>query len=353
MNTIPANVQAQGDRADALLTAIAKGEDPGQAGQAPPVEDPGAHKPAVAVADEETVDGLKHKLSVLQGKYNSEIQAIKDDVNLLNNLKGQVRNLTGQLRDTNGRLQEANALIISLQKQITKVDPPDAGGDKSLITDEDREWLRNEGMEDRFLEIVQKVARGEAAKHEPAQSGDLENVKRDLHQQRVDTFWKELSGRVPDWEGVNASDDFNDWLDTKLPYSTKDRRSVLQDAQAQLDYGTVIQLFQDFKGSSGAAKQEPVKQEPVKQEPVKQEPVKPKREHVIDPVKQLEPDSGVGHVENPNGETPGGRTYTRQWIRDFYKDVATGKYKGKAKEAEAARTDADIIKANAEGRIRD
>jgi hypothetical protein len=337
MNTVPANVKAQGDRADALLTAIAKGENPGQV-QAPPVEDPAIHKP-----EEETVDGLKHKLAVLQGKYNSEIQAMKDDVNLLNNLKGQVRGLNGQLREMNGKLQEANALTISLQRQITekKVDPPVAGGEKDLLTDEDREWLKNEGLEDRFVEIITKVARGEAAKREPAanpgNTDDLENVKRDLHQQKVNTFWKELSDKVADWEAINASDDFNDWLDEKLPYSTKDRRSVLQDAQAQLDYGMVIQLFKDFKESKGFIKQEPVK----------------KSEHVIDPAKQLEPDSTVAHIENPNGTKTEGKIYTRQWIRDFYKDVATGKYKGKEKEAESARIDADIIKANAEGRIRD
>ncbi|MEN6464512.1 MAG: hypothetical protein ABFD62_04960, partial [Syntrophaceae bacterium] len=142
---IPAQVEAQGKKADELIQAL-QPENAVVVDPAVNPENPGVAQPAAAVAPAaaETVDSLKQKLaeaeqkySVLQGKYNSEIEPFKRDVNLLNTLKGQIRKLThenGELsrgtQDLQGKLNEANGLIAQLQQQITQ---PAAGDGKQPI----------------------------------------------------------------------------------------------------------------------------------------------------------------------------------------------------------------------------
>jgi len=314
-----------------MKEASGKPEDPPKV-VTPAPEDTGKDKPVP-----ETVESLTHKLSVLQGKYNSEIVAIRDDVNLLTNLKNQVRQMTGQFRDASGKLNEANLFIQDLQKQITEK-PADTGGDNAklpttLLSAEDREHLATEGFDDRSIEIFGKMIKTLAPERAvaPAITDELEQIKRDVQNDRENTFWTKLSLAVPDWESVNSGDQFNDWLDEVLPYSDKTKRDVLKAAQAQLDYRKVIQIFTDFKAAN-----------PGTTKPKKEEPK-------YDPAKQIEPASSVTHTETPEGEKPQGKIYTREEVKQYYKEVATGKYKGK--DVEAAKIDADIIKANLEGRI--
>ena len=323
---VPAQVQARADKADELLKQ-ASSEKPAE-GNPPKPEDRDVKPPA-----QETVEGLKQQLATLQGKYNAEIQTLKDDVNLLNNLKHQVRTLTGQLQEANGKLNEANGLIGDLQKQITeKAQPADDGKTVlSALSEEDQEYLRGEGFDEKIVGIIAKAL----SKKEPAasrQNDEVTQLKKDMEQQKVKTFWKELADKVPDWEPINTSDAFNDWLDARLPYSDKSRRDALQGAQAVLDYTTAIQIFNDFKSANPAYANKPP-------------------EHRIDPAKQIEPASSVVHQPPADGqERPAGKTYTRQEISAFYKDYALAAAKGKITE-DMKKTDADILLANKEGRI--
>jgi len=336
---IPAQVQAQGDRADELLKKVqASPETPAQGDPSKP-EDRDKGKPAPQA---ETVDSLKallaetqQKLATLQGKYNSEIQALKDDVNLLNNLKNQVRTLNGQISDSNGKLNEANRLIGELQKQITEkpaVPADDGKSALSSLSEDDLEYLRGEGFDDKALGILIKaLSKKDQAK--PAQNQDeIAEIRKELETKKVKEFWKEINEKVPDWEPINGSDPFNDWLDLRLPYSNETRRDRLQAAQKESDYATVIQIFNDFKSANpGYAN---------------------KQEHRIDPAnKQIEPASSVVHQPPADGKpAPAGKIYTRQEVREFYAELSKAAAKNEITD-EMKKKDADIIKANTEGRI--
>lgn len=343
---IPAQVQARGDRADELLKeaqASQGGERPAEGAPAKP-EDRDKGKPAPAA---ETVESLKvlltesqQKLATLQGKYNSEIQPLKDDVNLLNNLKNQVRTLTGQVQDANGKLNEANRLIGDLQKQITE--KPAAAGDGKIdlaaLSEEDRDYLRGEGFDDKTIDIIINAVSKRAAPAASVQA-EIDKIKQEREQERAEEakkanskFWKELAEKVPDWEPINSNDAFNDWLDATLPYSSETRRDRLQAAQAVLDYTTCIQIFNDFKRENPAAATH-------------------KPEHRIDPNKQVEPASSVVHQPPADGKpAPAGKTYTRQEVREFYAELSKAAAKGNVTD-EMKKTDLDIIAANAQGRI--
>lgn len=329
MNTgIPNQVQAQSDKADQMLKGLPAGEKPEPAKK---IEDGGAKPPEV----EETVDSLKaklteseHKFSVLQGKYNAEIQTLKDDPNLLTRLKGQVKSLGLQLQEANGKLQEQNNLILDLKKQITAkpAEVPKDDDPLSALSEEDRDYLRDEGFEDKTLEIVGKLVKN-AKKGEIPAPVNVADIKKEVQleekQRRQKIFWKKFTDEktgVPDWQEINSSDAFNDWLDDTA------KRSELQTAQDEDDYETAIQVFNDFKKSA--------------------KPKKPK----INPEEHIEPSISVVSQTPPDGGAPAGKIYTRQEIKQFYQDVVTGKYKGK--DAEMKTIDADILKADREGRIK-
>jgi len=336
---IPAQVQAQGDRADELLKKVqASPETPAQGDPSKP-EDRDKGKPAPQA---ETVDSLKallaetqQKLATLQGKYNSEIQALKDDVNLLNNLKNQVRTLTDRTSDLSGKLTEANRLIGELQKQITEkpaVPADDGKSALSSLSEDDLEYLRGEGFDDKTLGILIKaLSKKDQAK--PAQNQDeIAEIRKELETKKVKEFWKEINDKVPDWEPINGSDPFNDWLDLRLPYSNETRRDRLQAAQKESDYATAIQIFNDFKRENPAAATH-------------------KPEHRIDPAKQIEPASSVVHQPPADGKpAPAGKIYTRQEVREFYAELSKAAAKGNVTD-EMKKTDLDIIAANAQGRI--
>jgi DNA repair exonuclease SbcCD ATPase subunit len=326
---VPAQVQARADKADELLKQASDSEKPAQA-DPPKPEDRDAKPPA-----QETVEGLKQQLATLQGKYNAEIVALKEDVNILSDLKHslkqrdrKIQDLLGQLQDANGKLNEANTLIGDLQKRIAEP-ADDVKSVLSALSEEDQEYLRGEGFDEKIVGIIAKALQ---KKEPPRQNADeVARLRKDIEQQKIDTFWKELREKVPDWDSINASDAFLDWLDERLPYSSETRLTRLKAAQAISDYTTVIQMFNDFKSANPAKENKP--------------------EHRIDPAKQIEPDSSVAHQPPADGkETPAGKTYTRKEIETFYKEFALASAKGKATE-EMKKIDADILLANHEGRI--
>lgn len=349
---IPTQVQAQSDKADEFIKAISHGEQAADDKKADPNEDRGENKPESGEHDrppEETVDSLKQKLAVLQGKYNAEVAAIKDDVTLLNSLKSQLRQQTQQVSRMVGQLNEANLLIDQLRKQIVEK-PKETGGDDikamSLLSEEDRKYLVDEGFDEKVVEIVGRMVKSLSKKETPAATVEptkpQANAGADEAQNQAEAaFWREINRGItdaagkPDWREINDSDMFNNWLDEYLPYSVTTRRDRLQQAQAQLDHFTAIQIFNDFKAQQRKQAPEPA-----------EDHSKPK----IDPAAHVEPGSSVVHETAPDGGKPAGKIYTRQEINQFYKDVALGKYKGR--DEEASKIDADIIKANIEGRIR-
>jgi len=325
-------VQAQADKADEMLREVSGQEKPPATDPMPP-ENRDQNQPA-----EETVSGLKrkladteHSLAVLQGKYNAEVQAIKDDVNLLNNLKNQVKQRDHQISQITGQLNEANRLIQDLQKQITEPKPTAGTGDTvdplSVLSKEEKDLLEDEGFTEDVMKIVGKLVQAAAPKAQQAESPEQAEQRK-----RINTFWEELSEKVPDWDPINKRVEFSDWLDALIPYSNQTRRDALKAAQDRLDYMTCIQVFKDFKDQAKPAGESEG------------------GKHTIDPNKQIDPASSAARETNPDGSTPQGKIYTQQEVKDFYKDVSLRKYKGR--EDEQRRIDADIVKANLEGRIK-
>lgn len=342
MNNLPAQVQKMADKADELIQKVnnptVEPSREGKADELPKkeaVKEP-EHQITEPVKQDPGEENWKHKYQVLQGKYNTEIKAIKDDVNLLTSLKSQVRTLTQQV-------QEGGALIRSLEEKLkekeatapvpAKVEVPESV--LTLLTDEERIHFEEEGIDTKSLEIFGKLIRNLSSKTQnPQSSVDLEEIKREVGDlksnaktNRVNTFWDEINKNVSDWEEINQSKEFNDWLDEVIPYTTITKRDAIRTAQEQLNYSKAIELFKDFKKHQANKLPDP-------------EP-----EPLLDPEKHIEPNnSAVPVIQEP----PAGKTYTLAEVKQFYADVA----KGKIPADKATKMDADILKANQEGRIR-
>lgn len=350
---IPAQVQAQSDRADELLK---QGSDQGT----PPSENPDDQPPA-GTAPAETVESLKQQLVAAQneaamwkGKYEKEILPVKGDADEYKRLKGEFRILSNQYRTMNGQLTEANNLIVELRKQITE--KKDAGAEPVtdpmvLLSDEDKAYLRDEGFTaDRLIGIVGKIVHGMAPKAAPAAKEEAQ-PKTDPAQSAgpspEEVFWAELNREVPDWKKINGNvkigipsmPEFDAWLDRVIPYSGgKTHADAMQEAQKNLDYATVIQLFNDFKATL-----------PPDPEKKQKEEGKPS----LNPEEHIEPKSSVGAPDRTDAG-PQGKIFTRKEINAFYAKAAVelaNPRTSKERREEIARTDAEILKAEKEGRV--
>lgn len=352
MKNVPAQVQKQADRADALIkeqnkaTELSPEEKAAEEAKVKAEVKPTAKEPehqevkVDPVKTEVTEEKWQHKYQVLQGKYNAEIKLQQDDVKLLSSLKSQVTGLTQ-------RVEEGDAVVQGLREQLKQKETPapvpaKVKMDESvllLLAAEDREHFEEEGIDGKSIEIIGKLIKDlTSGTQTPQQQPSVDvgkikqEVKEEIKADRVrETGWKEFAEAVPDWKAVDQSVEFNDWLAERTSlYTPTTRKEALQTAQDISDYSTVIQMFNDFKKTQTVKAPEP----------------KPVEEPLLNPEKLLEPTSTVsGHAITT--DKPAGRTYTRAEVSQYATDFTRGKISGK----EYAKLSQDIDKAYTEGRI--
>jgi hypothetical protein len=343
---LPAPVQKIADATDAKIKEIEEAAKPDKEKTVeetkdnivvePTVKEPEDQKdkkpPVKTDTDDSSEDWKywKHKYDVLQGKYNVEVKAVQDNEKERSSLKSTVRHLTRRVTEGDAEYKKLEAL---LEKEKTvnppkKVEIPESV--MSLLSEEERSHFEEEGIDNKSVEIFGKLVKDLISKIKPdnSQSVDLEEIKREVavsKKNREADFINELEAEIVDWDEINNSVEFNDWLDNPVsPYVNVTRRSAIREAHQSLDHKTAIRMFKDFKETQ------------VKK--VEPEPLK------INPDEQIEPKSTVG---GETKEQPQGRIYTRAEVKQFYTDRTRGKYSAE----DAARIDADIVKASLEKRI--
>lgn len=174
-----------------------------------------------------------------------------------------------------------------------------------------------------FLDMVSRVANrvgktGSGVAEELATlknqfDGIVENQARSAE----DQFYADLEAAVPDWEKINESDEFKEWLAELMPMTGQERQVFLAKAHAQYDVSTVISFFTSWKGES---------------------------------VVSYSPDTTTSSNEFEEGFGEDTRVFTASEIQRFYDDKKLGRYRGK--EEEARQIELKIFKAQQENRIR-
>lgn len=323
--SMPEQIRKQSAAVQALFEQMNKDDDdkkstPANNGDAPDDNNQGNEPPVQTPPPQEN---FEQKYKTLQGMYNADTTRLRTE---LAELKGRLAVLEKQ------NPPPAPAAPTKPKREPTV-----------LITDKDKEEFGDaidvmrkaaiEEVENRYAETISSLQDTIRVLQGQISSEIVPHVKRVAQHQAAsaeDQFWLYLDTNVPEWEAINASDAFQTWLLQKDKLSGLSRQAFLEDAQNKLDAVRVAEFFNEWKALNkpsndpkpGANKSELEKQ--------------------ISPGKSKS--GGTLHSQKDT-------VYTREDVRKFYRDVASGVYRGN--DQERARIEADIFEAQRSGRIVD
>lgn len=138
-------------------------------------------------------------------------------------------------------------------------------------------------------------------------------------------FLQKLGEKVPDFEAINTSDGFLQFMAEVDDDSGYPRSHLFRKAEEALDVKRIAEFFTEYKRLTSKGKE------------------------VLDSA--ITP-QGTRGGETPTGKEKEPQVITRGFIDKFYNDYNRGKYRGKEGRAEADRIERMIDQAVLEGRIR-
>lgn len=308
MSNLPARIQAQLDAADTLL-AQAQGQ--GETATPTPASDVIAVTPEVAPAPQAAPaepqaqsqalqpDPWEHKYRTLQGIHNRHTADLK------------------------ARLQEQEQLADQLKSQLeAKTQAPEA-----TVDPKDAEVFGAD-LVDMVRRVTLSAYAGVASQFDQRLNAIEQHLRGTVNAVAKTTdeiFIERLTARVPDYETVNTSEGFLDWLSEIDPIYGAPRQDALTVAGNARDVDRVAFIFNAYK----ATLQAPA-------------PVTPAANKLD---KQVAPRTGA-HTTAPVAAR---NTFTVAEVQAFYRDMQRGVYRGR--DAEAAAMEQKFNAALAEGRI--
>ena len=248
------------------------------------------------------------------------------------------------------RLQQT---LLDQQRLLAQVGPPPAAQESGLRFDvrpppPGRRVTAAEVAE-YGQELMDVVGRRAAEVYEPILqqlAGELATVKRQVggvqntvvFDARV-KMYDDLARQVPNWDAINNSPQFAQWLDQVDPISHQPRRNFLNAAHNSNQTGQVVDIFNSFLGAHGAAN------------PQGNGAGNGAGSPAPSPQLDLMQYAAPGRAKSGQTQVPPDKgIVTRAEIKQFYTDKTQGKYAGR--EAEAAAIERQIFDAGNEGRIK-
>jgi hypothetical protein len=157
-------------------------------------------------------------------------------------------------------------------------------------------------------------------------------------------MYDDLARAVPNWNVINDSPQFGQWLDQIDPISHRTRREFLNGAHNSNQAGQVIDIFNTFLQAAGAA---PNQSNGAGNGAGYSQGNPPPPQQQFDLMALAAP----GRAKTGQTQTPPDKSIvTRDEIKQFYTEKTQGKWAGR--EAEAAAIERQIFDAGNEGRIR-
>lgn len=323
MATLPRSIQQQLESADAILAKTntppqdqAPTSAPAPAPDAPadqppvdatPAPTPAPAEPPAAPPTQQSVD-WEHKFKTLQGLFNAEVPK----------LQTQVKTMSQQLKDATEALERAAKQPEQPAQQPTDTKDADAFG-ADLV-----EMVQRQ-VRAQFAPVATKLETqlGMLIKRLDGVEQALAGTSGTAQATAEEIFFSRLDEAIPEWEQLNVSQPFLDWLAQVDPVYGQPRHAALKSARDALDARRVIAVFKAYQDSL---------------------PKAPK----VDPLAaQVTPRSSAAA---PTQQAPKQKpTISEREVSAFYHDVATGKYRGN--EQLMAQREAEINLALAEGRI--
>lgn len=262
-------------------------------------------------------------------------------------------------RSTQGRLEQALRSNQALSERVAQLektvathqvrgepqpkDPPPPQPVR-LVTDQERQDYGDE-----FLQVVGKRAKEEyAPEFEQLAArlrrleGRVDGVGQVIEKTQTQDVYSVLASQVPNWQQVNRSAEFKQWVDQPDLYSGRKRVDLLKEAFTGHDAKRVVAFFKGFLTEAAGPPSNPQGQ-PPSAPPLPgngQASGKPSLEDFAAP---------GGARSAPQNLPPDKPVYTSAWIAKFTQDKLRGVYRGR--EADAEAIERDIYAAQHEGRI--
>lgn len=251
-------------------------------------------------------DSFKQKWLSLQGIVRSKDAQIGQ-------LSNQIEALTSQVQQLMAQSQSANT-----QQNSPAPAGELTGADLDNLVDSVRGQF-GDAFGDAFAKLAD-VAKKLESKLAPMEQ-EIQSVKLTTAEEKAEARLTEL---CPTWRALNNDPKFIAWLEQPAPFSNKKLVDVLNDSYQTGDIVTTAKIFNEFVKAEANVK-----------------PAQDPREGMQNPDTR-----GVGTPQN-QGQA---KVWYEKDVKAFYKDVNSGKYRGR--EAEATRIDAEISLAYIEGRVR-
>lgn len=293
-------------------------EQPAQESQVNPAAAEGT-PPAQPVQDTPQppkVSDWEQKYNVLQGKYNAEVPRMAQAVRELKQANDELAQKVKELQDSKPQAP--------VQTE-TFVNPDEIESYGADLLD-----VAARKAKEQYLPLIRQLEGKIQTLEQQLQQGNkrVENVEQATTRSLRDTFFAHLDAKVPAWEQLNTDPGFLSWLDSVDDLYGVSRRQMFNQAYERLDADRVARFFTAFAGPGT--------------KPAPQQnglaPVVPKDELVA-------PSNTRGPTAPPTQQ----KSFSRAEIQTFYDRLRQGAYRGR--EAEAKRIEAEIFRAQAEGRL--
>jgi hypothetical protein len=313
---LPRGVQAQVDEAERLLAG--QTEQPPADEAAPPQLD--SVPPAAPVAPAvDSVEYWKHKFDVLQGKYNAEVPRFAEQAR---SQAGEIQSLRQQLNQLSARVQQAQ----QPQERLVSAEE---------VNDFTPELLDVVGR--RSQEVV-APAISQLQNEIQGLRGELSGVRNVVAMSSADRVRAQLAARFgsENWQAINSDPEFIAWLSLVDPMSQQLRSNMLSSAFAAGNGDSVIAFFEAFQNehaaTHGAA-------------PIPADAGRPS----VD-LREFTAPGRAAATQVQSGAPTEARIWTPTLVSQFYAAVHKGQYRNK--DAERMALEADLFKAQQEGRFR-
>lgn len=238
-----------------------------------------------------------------------------------------------QVETMSGRVQQ-------LERQLTTTaQPPRPMVAPLNLTDEE---ISDYGED--FIGVVRKVAEHVVNGQIAPIVGEIGRTKAQIGVQQNQTLHQQMDALYPEWQRMNAFPGFIEWVMLPDPYSGAIRQKLMQDAWDAGDARRVNAFFQGFLTEEAALN-------PAGGVPPLEAfaPAAPNGAPAATPPLALAALAAPGGTRSASQLPAEKRMYTTEDITRFYTEVAAGKWR--AREADRAAMDADISRAQHEGRI--
>lgn len=288
----------------------------------PPQEpvDPPVIDQTPATFTQEDIDRLEQRYRTLQGMHKADVTQLKAE---LNNAINSFEAYKAQVA-----AQQQQQPAPTPKKHVTDADVEEWGEAVEMARRAAREEAeaislqREAALLNRIAELEQRTGYIQQTVV-PA----VQDMAYSREEQLRDTFWNTIDTQVPDWQTINATQAFKDWLLSEDQLTGVPRQQFLAQAQANYDAQRVVKFFNEWKRTAAGG------QTPA--------PVTPQN--------NLQQYVAPGPARSTTPKEQKKKQWTRTEISEFYKDSMLGKYRDRPEEKK--RIEADISLAAQEGRV--